>query len=47
MKIRGISGKAGALIREIPSMGSAKEYERLLYSTGVSSEFPHSTQDPS
>ena len=46
-QIPGISGKAGALIREILSTGSAKEYEQLLYSTGVSSEFPHSTQDPS
>ena len=46
-QIPGISGKAGALIREILSTGSAKGYEQLLYSTGVSSDFPHSTQDPS
>jgi DNA repair photolyase len=46
-QIRGISGRAGALIREILSTGTAEEYERLLYSIGVSSEFPHSAQDPS
>jgi DNA repair photolyase len=46
-QVRGISTKANTLIREILSTGSAKEYQRLLYSAGVSSEFPHSTQDPS
>jgi DNA repair photolyase len=35
-QIRGISAKAGAVIAEIISTGTAKEYERLLYSTGVS-----------
>jgi DNA repair photolyase len=46
-QIRGINIRASTLIREILSTGSAKEYERLLYSIGVSSAFPNSTQDPS
>jgi DNA repair photolyase len=44
----GISTKAGFSIREILTTGTAREYERLLrYSMGVSSELPHSAQDPS
>jgi hypothetical protein len=44
----GISGKARALIGEILETGSAELYEQLLrYSTGISSELPHSAQDPS
>jgi DNA repair photolyase len=46
-QLRGISAKASTLIREIVTTGTAKEYEQLLYSMGVSSELPHSTQDPS
>ncbi|UCF96068.1 MAG: radical SAM protein [Spirochaetaceae bacterium] len=48
IRIRGISGKAAAVIGEILECGTAREYERLLrYSMGVSSELPHSAQDPS